>query len=139
MHRRSAAGGVFGATLAAGDRRLAEAVLTLREQSETNGFVNSHKMAHHRIFPGIASGAPDAYAELIESGSSEFEAGPAWTGDAELRLFDSPTEELSNLQRRRDHWRLLPAGRRGLERRPTLATSRTMTAAGRLWTIESAA
>jgi acetoacetate decarboxylase len=90
-------GGVFGATLAAGDRRLAEAVLTLREQSETNGFVNSHKMAHHRIVPGIASGAPDAYAELIESGSSEFEAGPAWTGDAALRLFDSPTEELSNL------------------------------------------
>ena len=35
------AGGVFGATLAAGDRRLAEAVLTLREESETNGFVNS--------------------------------------------------------------------------------------------------
>ena len=90
-------GGVFGATLAAGDRRLAEAVLTLREQSETNGFVNSHKMAHHRIVPGIASGAPDAYAELIESGSSDFEAGPAWTGDVELRLFDSPTEELSSL------------------------------------------
>ena len=92
-----APGGVFGATLAAGDRRLAEAVLTLRKQSETNGFVNSHKMAHHRIFPGIAAGAPDAYAELIESGSSGFEAGPAWTGDAELRLFDSPTEELSRL------------------------------------------
>jgi hypothetical protein len=54
-------------------------------------------MAHHRIFPGIASGAPDAYAELIESGSSDFEAGPAWTGDAELQLFESPTEELSNL------------------------------------------
>ena len=91
------AGGVFGATLAAGDRRLAEAVLTLREETETNGFVNSHKMAHHRIFPGIEADAPDAYAELIESGASEFEAGPAWTGDVELRLFDSPTEELSRL------------------------------------------
>jgi acetoacetate decarboxylase len=91
------AGGVFGATLAAGDRRLAEAVLTLREESETNGFVNAHKMAHHRIFPGIEADAPDAYAELIESGASEFEAGPAWTGDVELRLFDSPTEELSRL------------------------------------------
>jgi hypothetical protein len=45
-------------------------------ESETNGFVNSHKMAHHRILPGIASGAADAYAELIESGSSEFAAGP---------------------------------------------------------------
>jgi hypothetical protein len=72
-------------------------VLTLREQSETNGFVNAHKMAHHRIFPGIEVNALDAYAELIESGSSEFEAGPAWSGDAELRLFDSPTEELSRL------------------------------------------
>jgi hypothetical protein len=54
-------------------------------------------MAHHRIFPGISTGAADAYAELIESGSSEFAAGPAWTGEAELRLFDSPTEELSLL------------------------------------------
>jgi hypothetical protein len=72
-------------------------VLTLREQSETNGFVNAHKMAHHRILPGIGSGAPDAFSELIESGSSGFEGGQAWTGDAELQLFDSPTEELSRL------------------------------------------
>jgi len=36
--------------------------------------------------------------ELIESGSSEFEAGQAWTGDAELRLFESPTEELDRLR-----------------------------------------
>ena len=77
--RRSRPGGMFGATLAAGDRRLAEAVLTLREESETNGFVNAHPMAHHRIYPGIGRGAPDAYAELISSGAAEFEAGPAWT------------------------------------------------------------
>jgi hypothetical protein len=88
---------VFGATLASSDRRLAEAVLTLREQSEANGFVNAHKMAHHRILPGIASGAADAFSELIESGSSEFEGGPSWSGDVELRLYDSPTEELSRL------------------------------------------
>ncbi len=92
------AGGVFGATLAANDRRLAEAVLTLREKSETNGFVNGHPMAHHRVFPGIASGAPDAYAELISSGASEFEGGQAWQGDVELRLFPSPTEELDRLR-----------------------------------------
>jgi hypothetical protein len=93
-----AAGGTFGATLAANDRRLAEAVITLREESETNGFVNAHPMAHHRVYPGIAAGAPDAYAELIESSSSAFEAGPAWKGDAELRLFESPTEELDRLR-----------------------------------------
>jgi len=91
-----AAGGVFGATLAAGDRRLAEAVLTLREESETNGFVNGHPMAHHRWVHNI-DGAGDAYAELISSGSSSFEAGPAWTGDVDLTLFDSPTEELADL------------------------------------------
>ena len=49
-----APGGMFGATLAAGDRRLADAVLTLREESDTNGFVNGHPMAHHRVYPGIA-------------------------------------------------------------------------------------
>jgi len=93
-----AAGGVFGATLAAGDRRLAEAVLSLREESDTNGFVNSHPMAHHRVYPGIGKGAPDAFAELISSGAAAVEAGPAWRGDADLRLFDSPTEELSRLE-----------------------------------------
>ncbi len=90
-------GGTFGATLAAGDRRLAEAVLTLTGESETNGFVNGHPMAHHRILPGIGKDAPDAHAELIESGAKEVAAGQAWRGDVELRLFDSPTEELARL------------------------------------------
>jgi acetoacetate decarboxylase len=93
-----AAGGMFGATLAAGDRRLAEAVLTLREESDTNGFVNAHPMAHHRVLPGIERGSRDAFVELISSGAESFEAGPAWRGDVELRLFDSPTEELARLE-----------------------------------------
>lgn len=92
-----APGGTFGATLAVGDRRLADAVLTLRTESETNGFVNGHPMAHHRIYPGIERGAPDAYAELIESGGAEFAGGQSWTGDVEVHLYDSPTEELSRL------------------------------------------
>jgi len=95
---RIAPGGVFGATLAAGDRRLAEAVVTLREESPTNGFVNGHPMAHHRIYPGIASGAPDAYAELISSGAADFEGGPSWKGDVDVKLFESPTEELDRLE-----------------------------------------
>ena len=92
-----APGGVFGATLAAGDRRLADAVLTLTGPSEHNGFVNSHKMAHHRVYPGIAKDTGDAYVELIASGASDFEAGQAWTGDVDLRLYSSPTEELDRL------------------------------------------
>ncbi|MFV0462543.1 MAG: acetoacetate decarboxylase family protein [Nostocoides sp.] len=91
-----APGGRFGATLAAGDRRLAEAVLTITGESEHNGFVNAHKLAHHRVYPAI-DGQGDGYRELISSGISDFEGGQAWTGDVELRLFDSPTEELASL------------------------------------------
>ncbi|MEV6306324.1 acetoacetate decarboxylase family protein [Actinoplanes sp. NPDC051861] len=91
-------GGVFGATLAAGDRRLAEAVLTLRAESATNGFVNGHPMAHHRVYPGIEAGAPDAFAELISSGAAEFSGGQAWRGDVDLKLYESPTEELARLE-----------------------------------------
>lgn len=93
-----AAGGVFGATLAASDRRLADVVLTLRKEAESNGFVNNHPMAHHRILPGIGINTPDAYAELISSGAEQVQAGPAWTGDVDLTLYDSPTEELSRLE-----------------------------------------
>jgi acetoacetate decarboxylase len=55
-------------------------------------------MAHHRVLPGIAKGSGDAFAELIASGGASFEAGQAWTGEATLDLFDSPTEELARLE-----------------------------------------
>jgi acetoacetate decarboxylase len=95
---RIAAGGRFAGTLAAADRRLAQAVVTLREESKTNGFVNGHPMAHHRWLPSIEKGAPDSVSELILSGSASFEGGPAWRGDATLELFDSPAEELARLR-----------------------------------------
>lgn len=93
---RIEAGAAFGATLAAADRRLAEAVVTLREPSEGNGFVNGHPMAHHRTLPAI-DGKGLALDELVESGAAAFEGGQAWSGEAELRLFDAPTEELAAL------------------------------------------
>jgi acetoacetate decarboxylase len=95
---RIAPGGRFAGTLAAADRRLAQAVVTLRSESESNGFVNANPMVHHRWVPSIEKGGPDALAELIESGSAHFEAGPAWGGDATLELFASPTEELARLE-----------------------------------------
>jgi acetoacetate decarboxylase len=95
---RIAPGGVFAGTLSAGGRRLAQAVVTLREQAPAAGFVNAHPMAHHRWMPSVEKGAPDALAELISSGSASFEAGPAWRGDARLELFESPTEELARLE-----------------------------------------
>jgi acetoacetate decarboxylase len=91
-------GAVFAGTLAAGDRRLAQAVVTLREEAPSNGFVNAHPMVHHRWMPSVEKDAPDSLSELISSGSASVEAGPAWRGDASLELFDSPTEELADLE-----------------------------------------
>ena len=95
---RIAAGARFGATLAAADRRLAEAVVTLRAPSTTNGFVNGHPMAHSRWLPSIEKGGGLALDELISSGAAAVEGGQAWAGDFELRLFESPTEELARLE-----------------------------------------
>ncbi|ANW17612.1 acetoacetate decarboxylase family protein [Streptomyces clavuligerus] len=105
---RPGAGARFGATLAAADRRLAQAVVTLREPSESGGFVNAHPMAHHRRLPAIEKGGGLALDELIASGAASFEAGPAWRGEAELDLFDAPTEELARLEVREPiaaYWR----------------------------------
>ena len=95
---RIAVGGRFAGTLAAADRRLAQAVVTLKDQSPSAGFVNGHPMAHHRWLPSIEKNAPDAFDELIRSGSASVDAGPAWRGDATLDLFESPTEELARLE-----------------------------------------
>ena len=95
---RIASGGVFAGTLSAAGRRLAQAVVTLRAECETNGFVNAHPMAHHRWMPSIVKDGGDSLAELVFSGSASVEAGPAWRGDARLELFESPTEELADLE-----------------------------------------
>jgi acetoacetate decarboxylase len=92
-----ASGGRFGATLAAADRRLAEAVVRLTEPSDSNGFVNGHPMAHHRFLPAI-DGHGDAYAEMVESGARSASVGATWRAEVEhLAFFDAPTEELHTL------------------------------------------
>jgi acetoacetate decarboxylase len=46
----------------------------------------------------VEKGAPDALSELIASGTASVEAGQAWRGEATLELFESPTEELADLE-----------------------------------------
>lgn len=94
---RLAAGGRFGMTLAAGDRRLAQATVTLHGESPTSGFVNSHPMLHHRWFPRIELDGQDSLAEVVTMTGTHVELGPAFAGEATLELFDSPTEELTLL------------------------------------------
>jgi acetoacetate decarboxylase len=94
---RVEAGARFGATLAAADRRIADAVIRLKGPAEKNGFVNGHPMAHHRWLPSIDSKG-DAFAELIESTGAKFEGGAPWAAEVEaFKLYDLPTEELAAL------------------------------------------
>jgi acetoacetate decarboxylase len=94
---RVAAGGRFGMTLAAGDRRLAEATVTLEGPVSSNGFVNGHAMLHHRWFPRIELDGTDSLSEVVTMSGVDLDLGPAFGGSATLEVFDSPTEELTLL------------------------------------------
>jgi acetoacetate decarboxylase len=109
---RLGAGGVFGATLQANDRRLAEASLTLTGASATAGFVNALPMLHSRWMPSIEKGGGDSLAELVTMRSRDVELGPAYTGTAEVRLLEAPGEELAALEPREmiaGYWRQVGA------------------------------
>jgi acetoacetate decarboxylase len=95
---RLEAGGVFGATLAASDRRLADVRLTLTGGSEAGGFVNALPMLHSRWMPNIDPSRPASLDELVTMRSVDVDLGPVWTGEVTLSLHDAPTEELASLE-----------------------------------------
>jgi acetoacetate decarboxylase len=90
-------GGTFGATLGANDRRLAEARFTIKGSSETGGFVNALPMLHSRWLPSIEKGEKASLDELVTMRSRDVELGPVFAGEAELRLYEAPGEELATL------------------------------------------
>ncbi len=90
-------GAQLGASLAAYDHRLASLVVTLREPSTSNGFVNGHAMLHSRFVPSITPGLGNSLDQLITMGGVDAEIGETWVGDADLVLGDSPWDELGSL------------------------------------------
>ncbi|MBW4077899.1 MAG: acetoacetate decarboxylase [Acidobacteria bacterium] len=90
-------GAVFGMTLAASDRRLANATVTLEATTTSNGFVNGHPMLHHRWFPRIELDGIDSLSEVVTMSGVNVELGPVYGGTATLELLSSPTEELERL------------------------------------------
>lgn len=94
---RLAPGGQFGATLSTWGRRIADARFTISGDSDTTGFVNGHPMVHSRQMPAIEMDGRDSLDELVTMGGHDVELGPAYRGDAEIDIFDSPTEELARL------------------------------------------
>lgn len=105
-------GGRLAATLAAYDRRLVEAVVTLEGPSEHAGFVNAHAMVHHRFMPSIEPDGDPALDEAVRLKTVDVETGPAWAGSAQLRFFDAPREEFGRLAPREmigAYWRSVGA------------------------------
>lgn len=94
---RLEAGAKFGASIAAYDHRLASAIITLREPSDNNGFVNGHPMLHSRWMPSITPGLGNSMDQLITMSGVDADLGTPWVGDAELELFDSQWDELKSI------------------------------------------
>ena len=88
-------GGRFGATLSTWGRRIADARFTITGTAESAGFVNGHPMLHSRQMPAIEMDGRDSLDELVTMRGHDVELGPVYAGDAELDIYDNPTEELS--------------------------------------------
>lgn len=95
---RLQAGGTFGATLAAFDRRLATARFTIKQPAEAPGFVNSHPMVHNRWYPAIETNGEDSLSEVVTMRGYDGELGRCFKGDFDLEYFDSPVEELLTIK-----------------------------------------
>jgi acetoacetate decarboxylase len=94
---RLESGGVFGASLAAGDRRLAEIGVTLEREVGAPGFVNGHAMLHNRRWPSIESDGTNSIDELVTMRGYDGEIGDVWSGRGHVEVFSSPGDELSIL------------------------------------------
>jgi acetoacetate decarboxylase len=89
-------GGRFGASLASGDRRLAEATLTLTGLSAEGPTVNSPPLLNTRFFPAWDED-DEPLSEHVWAGGRDREISPVWEGESTLRYFEAPTEELFEL------------------------------------------
>lgn len=93
-------GAAFGATLAAGDRRLLDVHVTLTAEQSMPAYVAPTSRLHTRRVPSIVSGEPDVLDELVVFSRYAASRGPVWEGDATIRLHGSPYEELELLEPR---------------------------------------
>jgi len=93
------AGSRFGATLVAGERRLAEGTVTLESVSEQGPTHNDPRLVNLRHFPRLEAGRQDdpAVHELVGARSRDRAISPIWEGRATLALYDAPGEELAAL------------------------------------------
>jgi acetoacetate decarboxylase len=88
-------GAVFGGTLAANDRRLAQGTVALERVSENGPTHNDPPLVNVRHFPRLEAGAHDqpSVHELVGARSRDRSLSEVWEGSATLELFGAPNEE----------------------------------------------
>jgi acetoacetate decarboxylase len=93
-------GGRFGGTLAANGRRLAEAVVQLERVSDDPVYLGKRRVVNRRYFPQLAGGGTmkPPVDELVRSILSNVTQTEVWEGDACLKFFPAPDNELDALQ-----------------------------------------
>jgi len=95
-----AAGGRFGATLSVRDRRIVEATVTLRQQTEERPSPTFARGVNVRYFPELAAGQHErpAVHELVQLKSRDVQFSTIWKGDATLQIADHPHLEVGDLK-----------------------------------------
>ena len=93
-------GGKFGATLAVKDRRVMEAVVTLREQTDQLPTPSFAGAVNTRHFPELVAGRHElpAVYELVQLKSRDVQISTIWKGEATLQILDHPYLELPDLR-----------------------------------------
>ncbi len=93
-------GGKFGATLAVKDRRLIEAVVTLRQETSRLPSPTFAGAVNVRHFPELVAGLHDrpAVHELVQLKSRDVHISPVWKGEATMHFYESPYLELPDLR-----------------------------------------
>lgn len=97
-------GGTFAGTLTVKDRRLADAVVRLETEigSAAPGLTGGLPILGVRHFPEIAPERLDqpAVHELVRFGAKDLKRSAVWKGSASLEFFQTPAEEIRDLQPR---------------------------------------
>ncbi|SKD04332.1 Acetoacetate decarboxylase [Burkholderia sp. CF099] len=94
-------GATFAGTVAVKDRRVAEGNVRLTGIADSSAVTfGSRPIVALRHFPSMFEDRHDqpAVYELVRLQAENVKASPVWVGDAELTIFDSPTEPLAALR-----------------------------------------